>query len=206
MRCGPASKCPPAYIKDGKIVLNLSVTATQRLQLKNDGIEFDARFAGVVHHVRVPMAAVLGVYARETGEGMIFSEAETEPTPPQRPTSEGSQPASPDTRRAQTDRRQVARSRSAGVEGRFDPFDRTIRGAQQQRVEADVERGQRGLAAQQVARCAHDARALGSRDAGRRAAECSAAAQPHFGDDQQPGTARDDVELPGRQRNCVPGP
>ena len=91
---------PSGYIKDGKIVLNLSVTATQRLQLKNDGIEFDARFAGVAHHVRVPMTAVLGVYARETGEGMIFSEAETEPTPPQRPTSEGPQPAAPDTRRA----------------------------------------------------------------------------------------------------------
>jgi stringent starvation protein B len=92
---------PSGYIKDGKIVLNLSMTATQRLQLKNDGIEFDARFAGVAHHVRVPMTAVLGVYARETGEGMIFSEAEeTEPTPPQRPTSDGSQPASPEARRA----------------------------------------------------------------------------------------------------------
>ena len=78
---------PSAYIKDGKIVLNLSMTATQRLQLRNDGIEFDARFAGVAHHVRVPMAAVLGVYARETGEGMIFSEVDHEP-PPSSPPSE----------------------------------------------------------------------------------------------------------------------
>lgn len=77
---------PSAYIKDGKIVLNLSMTATQNLQLRNDAIEFDARFAGVAHHVRVPMAAVLGVYARETGEGMIFSESENEPTPPPQPT------------------------------------------------------------------------------------------------------------------------
>jgi stringent starvation protein B len=73
---------PSAYVKDGKIVLNLSMTATQRLQLKNDGIEFDARFAGVAHHVRVPMLAVLGVYARETGEGMIFSDSETDSPPP----------------------------------------------------------------------------------------------------------------------------
>ncbi len=73
---------PPAYVKDGKIVLNLSMSATQRLELKNDAIEFDARIAGVAHHVRVPIAAVLGVYARETGEGMIFSEVEGEPTPP----------------------------------------------------------------------------------------------------------------------------
>jgi stringent starvation protein B len=77
---------PTAYVKDGKIVLNLSTSATQRLQIKNDWIEFDARFAGVVHHVRVPMYAVLGVYARETGEGMVFSETEREPTPPEPPT------------------------------------------------------------------------------------------------------------------------
>ena len=81
----PGVEVPAAYVKDGKIVLNLSMTATQRLQLKNEGIDFDARFAGVVHHVRVPMQAVLGVYARETGEGMIFSEAENEPTPPSGP-------------------------------------------------------------------------------------------------------------------------
>jgi stringent starvation protein B len=91
---------PSAYIKDGKIVLNLSMTATQRLQLKNDGIEFDARFAGVAHHVRVPMVAVLGVYARETGEGMIFSDAEGEPTPPEPSQPEGPQPPSSEPRRA----------------------------------------------------------------------------------------------------------
>jgi stringent starvation protein B len=77
---------PAAYVKDGKIVLNLSTTATQRLQLSNDCIEFDARFAGVVHRVHVPMQAVLGVYARETGEGMVFSEGDIEPSPPEAPT------------------------------------------------------------------------------------------------------------------------
>ncbi len=73
---------PNAYIKDGKIVLNVSLNATQRLQLLNTGIEFDARFAGVVHHVRVPMSAVLGIYARETGEGMVFNESEPDTPPP----------------------------------------------------------------------------------------------------------------------------
>jgi stringent starvation protein B len=77
---------PNAYVKDGKIVLNVSLNATQRLQLLNHAIEFDARFAGVVHHVRVPMSAVLGIYARETGEGMVFSEADLGPEPPPRPT------------------------------------------------------------------------------------------------------------------------
>jgi stringent starvation protein B len=73
---------PNAYVKDGKIVLNVSLNATQRLQLLNQGIEFDARFAGVVHHVRVPMAAVLGIYARETGEGMVFNESGPDAPPP----------------------------------------------------------------------------------------------------------------------------
>jgi len=85
---------PTAYVKDGKIVLNLSSSATQHLQLRNDGVEFDARFSGVVHHVRVPIRAILGVYARETGEGMIFSEGEPEtPEPSPKP------PASEPTRR-----------------------------------------------------------------------------------------------------------
>jgi len=92
---------PSAYVKDGKIVLNLSATATQRLQLTNHSIEFDARFAGVVHRVHVPMRAVLGVYARETGEGMVFSESDADPTPPdQPPAPEPSPKATLDSRRA----------------------------------------------------------------------------------------------------------
>jgi stringent starvation protein B len=91
---------PAAYVKDGKIVLNLSATATQRLQLTNESIDFDARFAGVVHRVHVPMEAVLGVYARETGEGMVFSEAEND-TPPEPSAPSDRPPAGPgDTRRA----------------------------------------------------------------------------------------------------------
>src|ERR1700751_3945587 len=83
-RDGP--ELPHAYVKDGKIVLNLSEGATQHLRLGNDEVEFDARFAGVVHHVRFPVSAVLGVYARETGEGMVFSEQDLGPEPPKRPT------------------------------------------------------------------------------------------------------------------------
>lgn len=73
---------PQAYVKDGKIVLNLSYSAAQRLNLGNDWIELDARFGGVAHHVRVPVNAVLGIYARETGEGMVFSEQDMGPEPP----------------------------------------------------------------------------------------------------------------------------
>jgi len=79
------TEVPKAYVKEGKIVLNLSEGATQRLRLGNEEIEFDARFAGVIHHVQFPVSAVLGVYAKETGEGMVFSEQDLGPEPP-RPT------------------------------------------------------------------------------------------------------------------------
>src|SRR5579864_797244 len=81
-----AAEVPRAYVKEGKIVLNLSESATQRLRMGNDDIEFDARFAGVVHHVRFPVSAVLGVYARETGEGMVFSEQDLGAEQPKGPT------------------------------------------------------------------------------------------------------------------------
>jgi stringent starvation protein B len=82
------AEIPRAYVKEGKIVLNLSFTATQRLKLGNEDIEFDARFAGVVHHVTFPVAAVMGIYARETGEGMVFSDQDLGPEPPRPPASE----------------------------------------------------------------------------------------------------------------------
>jgi len=84
----PGVVVPSAFVKDGKIVLNLSLTATQNLSLGNEWIEFGARFAGVVQFIRVPIAAVLGIYARETGEGMVFSDQDLGPEPPPAPSSD----------------------------------------------------------------------------------------------------------------------
>ena len=78
----PGVDVPKAYVKDGKIVLNTSMSATQHLQLKNDWIMFAARFGGVAHQIQVPIAAVLGIYARETGEGMVFNETDPDAPPP----------------------------------------------------------------------------------------------------------------------------
>jgi len=63
---------PMASVHEGRIVLNVAPSATHRLVLGNDSIEFDARFNGVSHHVAVPVGAVLAIYARESGEGMMF--------------------------------------------------------------------------------------------------------------------------------------
>ena len=65
---------PIEHIKDGKIILNISDSAAHNLKLTNDAVSFRARFSGVPFDVWVPMQSVLGIYARETGQGMIFSQ------------------------------------------------------------------------------------------------------------------------------------
>jgi stringent starvation protein B len=72
---------PSAHIEDGKIVLNVSPAATRGLSLGNEVLAFEARFGGVAQQLSIPVAAVLGIYARETGQGMLFGDAETPPPP-----------------------------------------------------------------------------------------------------------------------------
>ncbi|QLH43962.1 MAG: ClpXP protease specificity-enhancing factor [Coxiellaceae bacterium] len=84
---------PEKFVQDGRIVLNVSAMATQKLLINNEAIEFDARFGGNVWHVYVPIAAVMAIYARENGRGMVFEdevdddgEGGSEP-PPDHPTT-----------------------------------------------------------------------------------------------------------------------
>jgi len=74
---------PSEHIKDGKIILNISETAAHNLKLTNDAVSFRARFGGVPFDVWVPVRSVLGIYARETGQGMIFSHDNEIPEPPE---------------------------------------------------------------------------------------------------------------------------
>jgi len=67
---------PAQHVQDGRIVLNVSYAAAHNLHIGNDAITFDARFAGQSYHVCAPVEAVLGIYARESGQGMIFSDRE----------------------------------------------------------------------------------------------------------------------------------
>jgi stringent starvation protein B len=86
---------PRQYVRDGKIVLNASYEATSGLSLKNDWVMFGARFGGVAHEVRVPIAAILGIYARETGQGMIFADEDPVDTPPDTPDPKPTVPDEP---------------------------------------------------------------------------------------------------------------
>ncbi|MGH8263943.1 MAG: ClpXP protease specificity-enhancing factor SspB, partial [Steroidobacteraceae bacterium] len=51
------------------------------LRLGNEALTFQARFTGVTNSITIPIRAVLGIYARETGQGMIFTENDLAPEP-----------------------------------------------------------------------------------------------------------------------------
>jgi stringent starvation protein B len=70
---------PEQYISDGKIVLNVSYSATRDLDFAADRLSFEARFHGVAQRVDVPSSAVIGIYAQETGQGMIFTDDDSLP-------------------------------------------------------------------------------------------------------------------------------
>lgn len=63
---------PPSVVKDGQVVLNISPTAVAHLDLGNDALSLNARFGGVSHRVHAPVGAILALYARENGQGMMF--------------------------------------------------------------------------------------------------------------------------------------
>jgi stringent starvation protein B len=67
------TRVPMAYVRDGQITLNVSDSAVHRLTMDNDWVLFNARFNGATQEVAVPMDAVIGIYARETGYGMGFT-------------------------------------------------------------------------------------------------------------------------------------
>jgi stringent starvation protein B len=66
---------PRDFVEDGKIVLNINPSAVKDLQLGNDYIMFNARFAGKAMEVSVPIVSVLAIYAQENGQGMVFDES-----------------------------------------------------------------------------------------------------------------------------------
>lgn len=104
------TRVPREFVRDGQIVLNLGPSATNKLQIGNDYIEFQARFGGVARDLSVPVERVSAIYARENGAGMAFevdseavladedyvaqeaTEAPPDETPPEPPRPEGGRP------------------------------------------------------------------------------------------------------------------
>ena len=65
---------PAEHIQNGKIILNIAPMAIGGLVLGDAEITFSARFSGQPMGLHIPVEAVLAVYAKENGQGMMFSE------------------------------------------------------------------------------------------------------------------------------------
>lgn len=72
----PDVRVPADSVKDGQIVLNISPSAIRNLVISNEYVMFSGRFGGVPFEIAVPIKAVLGIVAKENGEGMWFSREE----------------------------------------------------------------------------------------------------------------------------------
>lgn len=85
---GPGVCVPPEHVREGRIVLDISPSAVRELMMDNAEVSFSARFSGRAMQIRVPVAAVGAIYARENGQGMVFPEEPAAEPPPPAPEDE----------------------------------------------------------------------------------------------------------------------
>ena len=63
---------PTQYVRNGKIVLDISPTACRELMMDARGVSFSARFSGQLTYIQLPLGSILAIYAKENSEGMTF--------------------------------------------------------------------------------------------------------------------------------------
>ena len=73
VRVDEKTRIPMEFVKNGEIVLNVSLNATRNLTVNNELIQFSARFNGVSREVSIPVDRVQGIFARENGQGAFFT-------------------------------------------------------------------------------------------------------------------------------------
>jgi len=78
---------PQQFVENGKIVLNISVGATSGLHINDDWVLFSARFNGQSMDISIPIEAVLAIYAKENGQGMVLDREDSDGMPPPPPGS-----------------------------------------------------------------------------------------------------------------------
>jgi stringent starvation protein B len=81
VRVDERTRVPAEYVKNGEIVLNVSLNATRNLTINNELVQFSARFSGVSREVTIPVDRVQGIFARENGQGAFFTVEAPAPAP-----------------------------------------------------------------------------------------------------------------------------
>jgi len=82
VRVDEHTEVPQAYVKDGEIVLNLSAGAVRNLEMGNEWITCNGRFGGTPFDLMVPVVAVIGIFAKENGQGLVFQGSDSQQPPP----------------------------------------------------------------------------------------------------------------------------
>ncbi|HGO5815433.1 TPA: ClpXP protease specificity-enhancing factor [Mannheimia haemolytica] len=72
----PDVDVPVEFVKDGKIILNISARSIGQYIVADEYISFSARFQGILRDIYIPFAAMEAIYAQETGDGIIFQQEE----------------------------------------------------------------------------------------------------------------------------------
>ncbi|GLR63157.1 ClpXP protease specificity-enhancing factor [Marinospirillum insulare] len=81
----PGVEVPSSQTEQGQLVLNISPDACRDLIMGNQEVTFGTRFSGTPRQIRSPLNAIMAIYARENGQGMVFG---------QEPQLEGLEPSS----------------------------------------------------------------------------------------------------------------
>jgi stringent starvation protein B len=68
---------PVQYVNEGRIVLNITPGIISELEISNEDLQFNARFSGVLQHIYAPISAVLAIYSKENGKGMVFPQEDS---------------------------------------------------------------------------------------------------------------------------------
>lgn len=88
----PNALLPQQFVQDGRIILNIRPAAVEALSLGNEAIEFNTRFSGKSTYINAPIGAVMAIYAKENGKGMVFEVEESQNDEPPRPTTPPEKP------------------------------------------------------------------------------------------------------------------
>jgi len=72
---------PDQAVQKGKVILNIDQVAVLDLEMGNEWLTFSARFSGRQFNVVVPVDAILAIYSKENGQGMMFTQDDESPPP-----------------------------------------------------------------------------------------------------------------------------
>lgn len=81
----PEAILPQQFAQNGQIILNIRPAAIDALSLGDDAIEFNTRFSGKSTYIKAPVTAIMAIYAKENGKGMVFESEESQNDEPPKP-------------------------------------------------------------------------------------------------------------------------